>query len=308
MGRRLRYLPPEDVVVEITQRTMQGRHLFEPSPESVRVIVGVLAHAQQETGMVVHGVAFLSTHFHLLISPEKVEQMADFMGRVKVGLSKELGRLHDWPGPFYAERYDAALVDGHEATQISRLRYLLGQGCKEGLVASPRDWPGVGSARVLLGEERLVGRWVDRTALARERAKGRRVEEGAHSEEVELVLTPLPCWAHLEVDEYRQRIGELVGEIEEETVIRHREKGSRPLGAEGVCAGDPHRRSPRPKRRHHPWIHALDPERRRRWMEALGIFVMAYREAASRLREVGSPVVFPEQCFLPRIECRDRGG
>jgi hypothetical protein len=35
----------------------------------------------------------------------------------------------------------AIVVSGEDGAQIERLKYLLANGCKEGLVARPQDWP-----------------------------------------------------------------------------------------------------------------------------------------------------------------------
>lgn len=70
----------------------------------------------------------MSNHLHILASPESVEQMADFMRHVNANLSKEVGRLHDWPGPMFDRRYTSIPVSDEPEAQIARLRYLLLKG------------------------------------------------------------------------------------------------------------------------------------------------------------------------------------
>ncbi|MEM1182626.1 MAG: hypothetical protein AAGM22_30045, partial [Acidobacteriota bacterium] len=65
-------------MVEITQRTIQGRFLLKPSPRLNAVVAGCFARAQENTGATVHAVAVLANHFHLLASFESVQQMASF--------------------------------------------------------------------------------------------------------------------------------------------------------------------------------------------------------------------------------------
>jgi len=45
----------------------------------------------------------------------------------------------------------------------ARLKYLLGHGVKEGLVARPQDWPGAHVVRALVQDEEVTDLWFDRT-------------------------------------------------------------------------------------------------------------------------------------------------
>ena len=137
--------------MEITVRTLQSRYLLRPSDELNRIVVGVLAHALRSHRVKLHAAVFLSNHAHFLISPESVEEMANFMRLVNGALSIEIGKLHDWSGPMWARRYTSIPVSDEPEAQIARLRYLLANSTKEGLVLSPLDWPGVHCAEALMG-------------------------------------------------------------------------------------------------------------------------------------------------------------
>ncbi len=56
MGRDIRYLPSPGTLVEVTVRTIQQRYLLRPGPRLNQLVVGVLAHCQEATGMRVHAV------------------------------------------------------------------------------------------------------------------------------------------------------------------------------------------------------------------------------------------------------------
>ncbi len=60
MGRDIRYLPSSGALVgtlvEVTVRTIQQRYLLRPRPRLNQLVVGVLGHAQEATGMRVHAV------------------------------------------------------------------------------------------------------------------------------------------------------------------------------------------------------------------------------------------------------------
>jgi hypothetical protein len=65
MPRPLRFVP-EQSLVEITTRTLQGRLLLKPSSELTDIILGVIGKAQELYGMTIHAFVFLSTHAHFL--------------------------------------------------------------------------------------------------------------------------------------------------------------------------------------------------------------------------------------------------
>jgi len=163
MPRKLRHLP-EPALVEVTCRTIHGRLLLRPSPKLNHRIVGILARAQKRTGMKVCAFVYLSNHCHLLLYPSDVQQLARFMAYANSNIAREAGRLHAWRERFWGRRY-ADVVTSHEPeAQEQRLRYLLAQGVKEGLVASPRHWPGASSTKTLMQGGSIHGEWIDRTA------------------------------------------------------------------------------------------------------------------------------------------------
>ena len=301
VGRDLRYLPSPGALVEVTVRTLQQRYLLRPGPRLNPLVVGVLAKGQVATGMRVHAVAVMSNHLHLLASPTSTRQLADFMSQVNGNLSKEVGRLHDWPGTMFPRRYTSIPVSDEPQAQVARLRYLLEQGCKENLVAAPTDWPGVHSSRAMIEGRSMSGIWIDRTALFRARQRGETVSEAELTEHVELKLDPLPCWRHLAPAAYRARLTEIIETIERETVERHQRDRTAPKGAAWVRRRHPHER-PKPGRRSpRPRFHAFARTVRERLAAAYREFLAAYRLAVQRLANGDTAVTFPDTCYPPRL-------
>ncbi|MDA8020916.1 MAG: transposase [Thermoanaerobaculia bacterium] len=163
MPRKPRHLPRPGCLVEVTVRTAHSRYLLRPSGALNRVFAGCLGRAHELHPVRLHAVVVMSTHFHLLLSPENSQQLASFMGHLNGNLSKKIGRLHDWSGSMFERRYQCIPVSDEPAAQQARLRYLLQHGCKEGLVLSPRDWPGIHSAAALCHGEAIRGTWIHRT-------------------------------------------------------------------------------------------------------------------------------------------------
>jgi len=299
MSRRLRYLPPGGGLVEVTSRTIQGRYLLRPSEELSAILVGCLARAQRLYPVRIHAFAFLSNHFHLLLSVSDTEILAGFMGHLKGNLSVEIGHLHNWPGTLWPRRYQAIEVSEEEEAQVDRLRYILAQGCKEGLVARPGDWPGLHCVDALSRGQTPRGYWIDRTAMAQARSDDAITRNFQQPETLD--LEPLPCWEHLDEAEQRRQVAEIVQQIEDETAAEHRRNGTRPLGSEKILSIPPHTRPDNLKRSPAPRVHAIRGQVRRQMIEAYRLFVLAYREAAGKLRRGNMDVRFPEGCFPPAL-------
>ena len=150
-------------------------------------------------------------------------------------------------GVFRSRRYQSIVVSGEEAAQVERLRYHLAHGVKEGLVDRVKRWPGVHFAKSILGGKPLKGLWFNRTEEFAARNQGEDFGRLKYAEEEELFLSQLPCWADLTPEQYRERIAELVEEIEAEARADREARGVEPLGVGrrgDPAAGPPHPSKP----------------------------------------------------------------
>ncbi len=303
MGRPLRYIPEGGSLVEVTTRTIQGRYLLRPDDRGRvnETVIGVLGRAQRLTGLSVVAVSVMSSHWHLLAFAEDADQLVAFMRHANGNLSKEIGRLHRWPGKLWQRRYRGILVSEEDEAQIARLRYVLAAGVKEFLVDRAIHWPGVHSARALLKDQPLRGWWFDRTREFAARQSGERPGRYDYAEEETLVLDPLPCWRHLPADEVRRRVRDLVREVEDEATVERRTTGQRSQGAEAVMAMDPHHRPEKLESSPAPMFHAARKRVRHEMWEAYLWVVTEYRLAAERLALGDRLAEFPEGTFPPRL-------
>ena len=229
-----------------------------------RRTVGCIAVAQKMYGVTIHSFVALSTHVHILATYESAEQMARFHCHLYGNLSKEASQVHDWKGTVFPNPYLHVELSQEPEVELARLKYHLAQGCKEGLVASPLDWPGASAIEALIsGEMAVLGEWIDRTSLCKARERGEDVYEEDFAEQVWVRLDPLPSLAHLSRDAYSKLVLGLVREIEEETAAMHRVDGTRPLGVAAILARDPRHEPDEVKTSPRPWFFALDPEMKR---------------------------------------------
>lgn len=297
MGRRLRYLPYPETLVEVTNRTIQGRYLLAPSKRFRAITLGALGRAQRRYGVEIHAFVFLSNHYHLLITVRDVEQMARFVGYFESKLAKEVARRTGWRDKIWARRYAAIPVSQEAAAQVGRLEYLLSQGVKEGFVPHPADWPGAHSVEAMLEGAALEGVWPDRTAQSRARGRGESPRPGDFALRERVELSPLPCWRDEPAEAVRERVRGLVEGIVAEAQASPR--AYRKL----LAAGRPTDRPRRSKRSPAPWFHCASKAVRLELKRAYGEFLAAYRQAAERLKAGELTAPFPDGCFPPPRPC-----
>ena len=300
MGYPLRiFSRPRSVVSEITQVTFQHRSLIRPGLRLNPLIIGALAKAQALYPLQLHGFIFLSTHFHIEATFSDAQQMARFMGHFTTNLSKIIGAEHDWKDSVFPKRYHHVELSEEPGVDLARLRYVTQNSCKENLVMSPLDWPGVSSAEALITGEPLKGVWIDRTDFFRARQRGEDVIEADFTEHLELHLSPIPSLAHLSSRAYRDVMIDMIREIEEETLRRHRENGTVPLGVQAILSRRPDHRPSHTPSSPRPWFHALSRKTRKAMRAALTWIIVAYRDATDRLKAGELDVEFPEGTFPP---------
>jgi REP element-mobilizing transposase RayT len=296
MGRPLRFVPP-GALVEITTRTVHSRFLLRPSAEVNDLILGILGRAQSLFPVRVHAFVFLSNHWHGLFSVDDAAQLAAFVAFVNGNIAREIGRVHEWRQRFWARRYRAIVV-ADDAAAVARLRYILQNGCKEGLVDRPVDWPGASCVRALTAGHELHGTWHSRTAEYNARRRGERVAPGQYASRLAIQLSPLPCWSDLSPARYRAACADMVAAIETDTAAERAESGRPCVGTAYILAQNPHDRPSDSDASPAPFVHATTIEGRKTFRNSYVAFVDAYRTAAARLRR-GEQAEFPVGCFPP---------
>jgi putative transposase len=276
-------------MVEITTRTSGGRLLLRPSDELNRRIKSVIGRALDLYPLSLHAFVFMSNHWHALLSVLDAERLAQFLRHVNGNVAKAVNDLVGWEGPVWAHRTRAITVVDDEAAD-ERYRYILAHGAKEGLVASPLDWPGVSSARALALGEPLTGQW--------RRGAARGLEDHLHPIE----LTPLPSWTGLSSVQRRARTASMVHDIETATA------GRPVIGADLVRRQDPLDRVAL-ERTPAPIAHAASASALSAFVQARRSFLGGYRAAARTLLAASVALVagFPAGAIPPRPNAASAG-
>jgi len=292
MGHPLRLFLP-GLVYEVTVRTANEQLLLRPGPEVNEIILGILGRALfLYPAVALHAFCYLSDHGHLLISATNAEAMAAWLGYVNGNIAREMNRLLGRSGPFWGRRARVIPVVDDDAV-VGRLAYILGQGCKEGLVASPRDWPGASSTPGLLGDMTLEGTWFDRDLATRAHRVGKEPGPRQFTTRYSIKLSPLPSWSHLERSVLTAEHERMVAEIELRTARDNLSRGVSPLGRAAVLRADPNSRPAVPARTPAPCCHASHARTRSAFVAVYRSFCAAFRLASKALRRVAASALAP---------------
>ena len=291
--RAPRFVPPGSLV-EITVRTNGARFYLRPGPELNAAILGIVGRALALYPVSLHAIVFLSNHWHALVTPCDGEALARFLQYVNANVAKAAQAINGVRGIVWQRRASLIHVLDEEA-QLERLRYLLAHGTKERLVASPRLWPGVTSARSLAGEEVLVGVWEDR-ALKRRLERGNRVPHPSeYTIRYPIEFVPLPVHATISDADRQREINATLAEVESAHPGPH-------LGVSAVLAQDPNTEPVRSKHGRAPAVHTTSDGQKARYLALRAAFREAYRSAAARHAERPTAVAWPVDAFLPALQ------
>jgi REP element-mobilizing transposase RayT len=309
-AKHARFIDPR-VPYHIICKTLQGFHLLRPDQRLVlrELVAGVIGRAQRNyPGVKLFAAAFLSNHFHLMLQGSSYA-VVGFVGFCKREISRRWAPKIGWSGPMWG-KYQATAVVTADA-QVRCLRYILGHGPKEGIVARPQQWPGFHCAAALLRGRGCVGKWFDATgygkAMYKESIKNkpRPVRKDAFFITYTVEYAKIPAWQHLDDADYRAAIAGLINEVV--TEARAARRGQPPLGAKRLCRTSRMTRgeSPQPpwyvlRRRMIAWDDPAAPEVRqlkKRYWE----FQQAFRVASDRLLAGELDVAFPPGSFRPCI-------
>ncbi len=295
MGYEPRDVPPNSMV-EITMRTVQGRMLLRPSPELDARILAVLGRALFLFPVLLHAFVYMSNHAHLLLTTLDGKQLASFLQHLNRNVTVAVQEVTGWEGPVWQGRPTVTCILDDESAQ-RRLKYLCSNSVKEGLVASPEQWPGVSSASALLHQTDIVTRWQTAADRRAARCDGAPVDSAAYCQINRIRLSPLPSMRGLSKDARRSFFSSLFVDIANEGAkLRN---GAPPLGRRRILAQSP-RTTKRLERTAAPKVYAATWCAAHSFCELRRVRLDAYRAASELLARGQLDVPFPPGTFPPR--------
>jgi hypothetical protein len=292
---RRNYVPGR--VYETTTRVINEELRLRPSPVVNAIVLGVIARAMFLFPKVnVHYFVALSNHMHMLLSAGCGEQFAKFVSFVNGNIARRVGRIDGKRSRFWARRARVIPVLDAESMMV-RLRYQLSHGCKEGLVAAPKFWPGASAYSAFAGNGEMSGVWHDQDGERRKARSGKPYDATQFRHAYPIKLTPIPAWADLSASERKARHRSLIDQVEQETRKTNRRMKRLPLGVAAVLAQDPTSRPANPKRSPAPLCHAATERARDEYRATYEEFINQYVRAADAVRRGEADVDFPPGSF-----------
>ena len=298
------------VPYHIISKTLRGEFLLVPKKHTASLTAGVVAKAQANwPDISLYGYAFMSNHFHLMVSGESAEISA-FVGFIKREISRRLGQKYNLSGALWHSRFLSTALPTPES-QEQCLAYILSQGVKENLVEHPSQWPGLHCARALLEGEVEEGSWFNATGYGEAKRNQARsthrvvVRKSEFYQTMPIELTTIGPWSHLEKSAQQQRAADLVDEIVAEAAAKRKQNATGVVGRKAVTRMPISARVPPPTP---PWWQ----ERRRQitawarvsdaltqdYLSLYWGFQEAFRVASGCLKAFEESS-FPEGCWLP---------
>ena len=125
----------------VTRRCTQRQFLLRPSRATNQVFTYCLVVASARFGILMHGYAVLSNHYHLVLT-DVHGNLPLFMGWLNKHVAKAINaRLGRWENLFDSGKYSAVALEDQGAVR-DKLAYTLANPVDAGLVEKARQWPG----------------------------------------------------------------------------------------------------------------------------------------------------------------------
>ena len=252
------------------------------------LVSSALARAQEHCAkdglppVEVFAAVVMSNHLHLVVrAPGK--NLAAFMGYFLARVAQSLNLLLGRVGPVFPRRYDAQPVLDEEAA-AGRIKYVLENPKKAGLVRCFTEWPGFVAVAGLHDGDVLETQHFDRSAW--QLAK-RPAERARYWRRGRLHLSRLPGMESFSRAAYLATVKSWCDSRPAE----------RCLGVEGVLEADVNQRPKKPKRSRRPYAFGR-PEQVDAYRAASRLRYAAY-DASRALAKLGGRVEWPEGMYAP---------
>lgn len=273
----------------VTRRTAQRQLLLRPSELTSDTFGYVLAVAATRYRILVHAVAVLSNHYHLVVTDPRA-QLPAFLQYLDSLVARAMNASYGRWESFWAPGSFSGVVLAGPEDVVEKCAYALANPVAAGLVSSGREWPGLWSPPEAVGTSWRTFRRPTHFFSA----------DGGMPERASIELTAAPG---LEVEEFRALLAACLEVKESEATRALAREGRRFMGARKVLA-QKHTDSPapgEPRRRLNPRVAARDKWKRVEALGRLRSFLDEYRAAFAKLRAGIEDAVFPEGTYQLRV-------
>jgi putative transposase len=270
----------------VSRSTTQQQFFLRPSKRTNQLFAYALAAAAEETGVSLHVVVVMSNHWHVVLT-DREGRLPEFLERVHRAVAKSMNASMRRSENFWSSDKTSVVELVSEWDVIAKMAYVIANPTSAGLVASPREWPGLASRR--FGEERVI----EKPDVF--------FDEG--EDEVTLRFERPPIFPEIDDAELEAVVQGEVDELERKAHAEMKATGRTFLGARAVLAQNMYDRpkARRPRASMNPRIAAAVPALRIAALAALKRFVAAYRIAYEAWRQGERERMFPAGTYALRV-------
>lgn len=122
--------------------------------EDYRAYLELLAEAKAEAGVAVWAYCLMPNHVHLVVAPERKDNLARLFGCVHRRYSRRINFREHWRGHLWQERFHSFVMD--ERYLLAAVRYTELNPVRTRLCANPTDWPWSSAGTHLRGRDNTV--------------------------------------------------------------------------------------------------------------------------------------------------------
>jgi len=293
----------------VTRRCTDRKYLIRPSEEVNEILLFCMIHAANKFGVKIHIFAFISNHFHILLTdPHK--KLSKFMHWLDQFTAKCLNFLYGrcenlWNNDHYSavtlrELSEEDKLDGSDKI-VEKIIYILTNPVQAGLVNRGYKWPGVWSPPALISSGYIEAKRPKYFS-----------KKGIVPEKVRMKLCPPPGFSHMSPREFSDMIAKKLKEKEDEIQKEFKAQGRKFMGAKRVKAQSPESRpkTKKPRRQINPRIACEDKSERIKLLLARKQFQAEHKEALEWFCAGKRDVVFPSGTYKMQeffnVNCQQR--
>lgn len=128
----------DGMIYHVINRGNARQEVFHKD-EDFRAFAGLLREAKEKHPVKLLGYCLMSNHFHLLLCPEKAEDLSRFMQWLMTSHVRRYHRHYRTSGHVWQGRYKSFIVE-NDRQLLTVLRYIEGNPVRINLVQSASEW------------------------------------------------------------------------------------------------------------------------------------------------------------------------
>jgi REP element-mobilizing transposase RayT len=282
----------------VTRRCTKKEFWLKPTPQNKEIFIYCLAMAAQKTGVLVHAVTVMSSHYHAVVYDPK-GTLPEFYGYLHQYVAKATNAALGREENLWSTEQTSVVALQMSKDVRDKILYTVCNPVEAHLVAQADNWPGIIAYRP--GQ-----------TLKAKRPSPYFDEDGDMPKEAELTLTTPHAFLNMRGDDYMKDLRDAIREKEQTIQEEMNRKGQSFLGVAAIMRQKYTDRSHKtdPHGEISPRIACKDKWTRIEVLAKLTGFIVEYKEALEKWKAGKRDVLFPYGTYKMKIHAhvRCKGG